>query len=441
MIDNKTVIISCAGMGKRLGLGTTKALIEVCDESLIIRTLKLLNDVSDVRVVVGFQADDVIKKVRSFRKDVIFVMNNNYMNTGTAGSVSLALDGTKDYVLTIDGDLIIHPDDMKKILEYNGEFICGCDISSEDPVKMSLNDGNVTEFSREKGDVEWTGICCLKKQNIKKSDKHVYQMIEPNLPVKYLHIRTKEIDTMDDYYRATKWVKNNFKENMVVGVLGGMGSYATLNIFKKYLEKFQAEKEWERPRIIIDNNCTMPSRVRAILFNEDREILNNEINRSIKSLIQAGATDVFLACNTSHFFLDGIIDDFSNYNCKIHNIIKECIDYLEQIGNKNVYLIASEGTIQAGIFDKKSEKINFVYSKEDFVTIRKFIESVKQNKITKQIIDEFVVFLNNASEDIVVLGCTELPVLYDLCKERINKKVIDPIDVVLDNLHTKFLKD
>ena len=74
MIDNKTVIISCAGMGKRLGLGTTKALINVCDESLIIRTLKLLDEVEDVRVVVGYQADKVIEAVKSYRKNVVFII-------------------------------------------------------------------------------------------------------------------------------------------------------------------------------------------------------------------------------------------------------------------------------------------------------------------------------------------------------------------------------
>ena len=129
---------------------------------------------------------------------------------------------------------------------------------------------------------------------------------------------------------------------------------------------------------------------------------------------------------------------FSNHNCKIHNIIQECIDYLEELGYKNVYLIASEGTIQAGIFNKKSKKINFIHTKEDFLAIRKFIESVKQNNITEQIIDEYVEFLSNVNEDVIVLGCTELPVLYDLCKKRINKKVIDPIDIVLDNLYAKF---
>ena len=52
----------------------------------------------------------------------------------------------------------------------------------------------------------------MKKENIVKSDRHVYQMIEPNLPLNHVFVRTKEIDTMDDYYRATKWVENNFIE-------------------------------------------------------------------------------------------------------------------------------------------------------------------------------------------------------------------------------------
>lgn len=60
---------------------------------------------------------------------------------------------------------------------------------------------------------------------------------------------------------------------MVIGILGGMGSYATLDIFDRILAAFPARKEWERPRMVIDNNCMMPSRVVAALFlsKEDDE--------------------------------------------------------------------------------------------------------------------------------------------------------------------------
>ena len=89
----------------------------------------------------------------------------------------------------------------------------------------------------------------------------------------------------------------------VIGVLGGMGTYATINMFDRYAGIFPAEKEWDRPRIIIDNNCTMPSRVRAILYKENVDILIEQMTDSIRGLIAAGATRIILGCNTSHVFL------------------------------------------------------------------------------------------------------------------------------------------
>ena len=64
MKDNKTIIISCAGMGTRLGAGVPKAIVNVGDKPIIIRQLELLDDFEDVRVVVGFQADKVIEIVQ-----------------------------------------------------------------------------------------------------------------------------------------------------------------------------------------------------------------------------------------------------------------------------------------------------------------------------------------------------------------------------------------
>jgi len=77
-------------------------------------------------------------------------------------------------------------------------------------------------------------------------------------------------------------------KDLVIGVLGGMGTYATINLFKQYAEVFPAEKEWERPRIIIDNRCTMPSRVRAFLYHENVERLIDEMADSIDGLLKIG---------------------------------------------------------------------------------------------------------------------------------------------------------
>ena len=108
-----TVIICCAGMGTRLGIGTTKALVDIAGEPLIIRELKLLREFDDIRVVVGFDAERVISVVKQFRSDIMFVCNYEYEHNGPADSVKKALLGARKYVITLDGDTVINPDDFK----------------------------------------------------------------------------------------------------------------------------------------------------------------------------------------------------------------------------------------------------------------------------------------------------------------------------------------
>ena len=41
----------------------------------------------------------------------------------------LASQYANEYILTLDGDLLIHPDDMKRILKYNDENSLACVLS------------------------------------------------------------------------------------------------------------------------------------------------------------------------------------------------------------------------------------------------------------------------------------------------------------------------
>lgn len=213
---SKTVIISCAGMGNRLGLGTTKALVEVEGKPLIMHHLEKLKDESDIRVVVGYQAEKVINVVRKYRKDVVFVFNHNYRETGTGASVALASQYANEYILSLDGDLIIHPDDMKKILECDHEFVSGGIPDTDEPWMLQTykDDGKefVSAFSKNIGNYEWNGITQMKSAKIKNGQGHVFQLIEPYLPIPFLELRTREIDTVNDYERAVEWVRNNFRE-------------------------------------------------------------------------------------------------------------------------------------------------------------------------------------------------------------------------------------
>ena len=209
MSSVKSVVISCAGIGSRLGLGLTKALVQINGRSLISWQLELFKDVEDLRIVIGFQANDIIEEVRKYRDDVTFVFNHRYFETKTGASFFLGARHANEYILEWDGDLLVHPDDVKMIMEMEGEFLCYSDKTSDDAVFVKVDEeGNVLQFSREFGDYEWTGPACMCKKDLAYSSQNVFNMFEPLLPMRGVKVRAYDIDTYDDYQRVSKIVKD-----------------------------------------------------------------------------------------------------------------------------------------------------------------------------------------------------------------------------------------
>lgn len=207
--DEKSVVISCAGIGSRLGLGLTKALVQINGNSLISWQLKLFKDVKDVRIVIGFQGGEIIEEVRKYRDDVIFCYNHRYFETKTGASYYLGARHANHETLEWDGDLLVHPDDVKKLLATSGEFICYADKTSDDAVFVQTNEnGDVLCFSREQGDYEWTGPACMNKQHLIYSTQNVFNMFEPYCPMKGLKVRAYDIDTYNDYIRVSEITKD-----------------------------------------------------------------------------------------------------------------------------------------------------------------------------------------------------------------------------------------
>lgn len=206
--SKKSIVISCAGIGSRLGLGLTKALVEINGHSLISWQLKLFRKIEDIRVVIGFQANEVIEEVCKYRKDVIFCFNHRYFETKTGASYFLGARHANEESIEWDGDLLVHPDDVKKILKITGEFICYSDTSSEDAVFVHVSeDGKVSGFSRQNGDYEWTGPACMSKSHLLYNSQNVFNMFEPFCPMKGIKVRAYDIDTNDDYLRVSKIMK------------------------------------------------------------------------------------------------------------------------------------------------------------------------------------------------------------------------------------------
>lgn len=210
--DDITVVICCAGMGTRLGIGSTKALLDIDGEPLILRLLKLLDDYSDIRIVVGYQAEKLINTVNSYRKDITFVFNYEFTTGGVAKSFSMALPYARDYVIQLDGDLLINPEDFEVFLDYPQECLAVTSVHSDNPIFAEVQDGQIIKFMPRNGRVEWIGILKMKRDRLSLCGEYIYEMVSPCLPVKSVFVRARDIDTADDYESALKWFIAGMKE-------------------------------------------------------------------------------------------------------------------------------------------------------------------------------------------------------------------------------------
>lgn len=204
--EDITIIICCAGMGTRLGIGSTKALIDVGGKSLITRQLELIKEYDDVRIVVGYQAGRVIDAVNKIRKDVMYAFNYDYRSTGEAESLSKALVGLRKYTVIIDGDILVNAEDFKTFMEYPGECLGVCKINSDEPIYAVVDENmDVIGLNEESGTHEFSCVSKLLSERLKPGKRAVYELLRPLLPVKSVSVRARDIDTPDDYDRMIKW--------------------------------------------------------------------------------------------------------------------------------------------------------------------------------------------------------------------------------------------
>src|SRR5205823_6344060 len=100
----------------------------------------------------------------------------------------------------------------------------------------------------------------------------------------------------------------------VIGVLGGMGPWATLDLFEKILRLTPAQVDQDHFRLVIDNNPKIPDRSPAILG--DSEDPTPALVATAKNLQQHGADFLVIPCNTAHFFYERVASAVPRPSCR-----------------------------------------------------------------------------------------------------------------------------
>ena len=223
-----------------------------------------------------------------------------------------------------------------------------------------------------------------------------------------------------------------------IGIIGGFGAYATLHFYRRILEEFAGKSEREYPHIIMDNNFTMPSRTRALLYNESYDEIVRAIAASFEIMLENQVNKIVMVCGTAHYFLEDVFKIIPEAKSKVVNIV-DCLGERLQVDQiKKVLIVAAEGTLLKNLYSDilgKRYHIECISpKKEEYSEIRFFIEGVKGNHFDDEIMLRFQNFLDVFGIENVVLGCTEFPILVEKINWKERYHFYDPLEITIQKL-------
>jgi len=217
----------------------------------------------------------------------------------------------------------------------------------------------------------------------------------------------------------------------IIGILGGMGPEATIDLFYKIIKFNPAEKDQDHLRIIIDNNPKIPDRTAAILGKGEDPL--PALQETAQNLEKAGADFIVIPCNTAHYFLSSIQE---SVNIPVLNMIeetaKETKKRIPQI--KKVGLLASIGVYKSEIYHQHFKKFNIEVispQEKDKEEIMKVIYTIKAGDLSKGVkknVLKIAQKLIDKGAEAIIAGCTEIPLI--LKEGDVSVPLIDPTQIL-----------
>jgi aspartate racemase len=209
---------------------------------------------------------------------------------------------------------------------------------------------------------------------------------------------------------------NDKLPDRIIGILGGMGPEATLDLYRQIIRLTPAIKDQDHIPVLIYSNPKIPDRTKAIAENGENPL--PYLIRSAMLLEQSGAGVIVMPCNTSHHFLPQIQE---KVKIPFINMIEETCKALCSMipKTKTVGLLATTGTLCSGIYDKYLGMAGVkVLTPEDAEQekIQAAVARVKagiHDRSTGDVFESAGSQLMRSGAEAVILGCTEIPLVLD----------------------------
>jgi len=198
----------------------------------------------------------------------------------------------------------------------------------------------------------------------------------------------------------------------VIGVLGGLGPWATLDLFEKILRATPARTDQEHLRVLIDNNPKVPDRSAAIMG--DGEDPTPALVATARNLQRAGADFLVIPCNTAHYFHDRIQ---AAVTVPVLHIMDEVAAAARDTlpGVRVLGVLATAATVAKGLYHRACARYGIEVIGPDAAgqqAVNRAIYGVKAGQMGPEVTRELAAVaagLAARGAQALVLGCTELP--------------------------------
>lgn len=197
-----------------------------------------------------------------------------------------------------------------------------------------------------------------------------------------------------------------------LGVIGGLGPLATAYFMELIVRMTDARTDQEHLEMVILNRPSIPDRTSYIL-DHTRESPLIPMIESGKELIGMGADILAVPCVTAHFFLKELQRELP---VPVIHLIHE-MGVLLQLGNvSKVGILATDGTIQSGLFQREFRKLGISCvipnQRSQGMVMDIIYNHIKAGKpIPTKSIQKIVKELTDRGAVRIVLGCTELSLM------------------------------
>ena len=226
---------------------------------------------------------------------------------------------------------------------------------------------------------------------------------------------------------------NSTRKPFRVGIIGGMGPLAGVELHRLIIEATPAAKDQDHVQVMLFTNPAIPDRTESLSAN-DGTAFAEAAGESAQELEKAGADIIVMACMTAHSRLTRIQ---SKTNVHILNGIPLVHTALTMHFPKaKVGLLATAGSIRSGIYTNNSPRINWILPKpETQALVTDAIYKIKAGHIGigAKILQKAIRAHKEHGASVFILGCTELGLLYADLQEQ-NVAVIDPMRLMANQI-------